>query len=182
MPERPASPELDPNVAIPPPLDPAFVELLSPCQSVVALDVTVAEALGEDLPPPPPPEDSSADLPSDTAAPADGQSSETTSDSTNGEQSTPPPTPGGRAGMSAEQKRNLLKRQSQYLVKQDKTQQFLRYRIEIVCKEGVVTCEPSLPNPPIFQHGPLLKEFLLTKRTHSLTHPLLRFGTHLMII
>lgn len=38
-----------------------------------------------------------------------------------------------------------------------------KYRIEIVCKEGVAESIPKLPDPPVFSAGLYLKEFLLTK-------------------
>jgi hypothetical protein len=142
------------------------VESVSPRHSLHNID-TSALGLAAETPVPPPLEPTELEASPVLVAPstpkATGGEQEVTSD---GEPTSPTSAAaGGR--MSAEQKRNLLKRQSQYLVKQEK-QQFLRYRIEIVCKEGVISCEPNLPNPPVFQHGPLLKEFLLTKCAYPL--------------
>lgn len=39
----------------------------------------------------------------------------------------------------------------------------VQYRIEVVCKDGVIPCDPKLPTSPIFNAGPYLREFLLTK-------------------
>lgn len=39
----------------------------------------------------------------------------------------------------------------------------VQYRIEVVCKDGVIPCDPKLPGSPIFNAGPYLREFLLTK-------------------
>jgi hypothetical protein len=67
-----------------------------------------------------------------------------------------------------ESKRGLLKKQSQFLVKQESNiKSFMRYRVEIVSKDGVVQSEQILPNPPVFHHGPYFKEFLLTKLINS---------------
>ena len=39
----------------------------------------------------------------------------------------------------------------------------VQYRIEVVCKDGVIPCDPKLPPSPVFNAGPYLREFLLTK-------------------
>lgn len=39
----------------------------------------------------------------------------------------------------------------------------VQYRIEVVCKDGVIQSDPKLPAVPVFNAGPYLREFLLTK-------------------
>ncbi|KAK7573935.1 hypothetical protein V9T40_011126 [Parthenolecanium corni] len=38
-----------------------------------------------------------------------------------------------------------------------------RYKVHVAARDDVPFFEPSLPNPPIFRHGPEFREFLLTK-------------------
>lgn len=114
--------------------------------------------------------------------PADQSSAEPSSpsSSSNSDSATTPKSEGGDSLASSqerpntarrestESKRGLLKKQSQFLVKQESNiKSFMRYRVEIVSKDGVVQSEQILPNPPIFHHGPYFKEFLLTKLINS---------------
>jgi hypothetical protein len=39
----------------------------------------------------------------------------------------------------------------------------IQFRIEVVSKDGVVSCDPKLPSSPIFSAGPYFREFFLTK-------------------
>lgn len=42
-----------------------------------------------------------------------------------------------------------------------------RYRVNVTARDDVPFFGPTLPNPPVFNHGPEFKEFLLTKLVNA---------------